>query len=71
MTDKLKPCPFCGNVGPSIYEDIHSYGEIRHFTVECDACSATVWGVPYESEGMAIETAVERWNRREGVRYAD
>lgn len=55
MTEKLKPCPFCGSDEP--YKT-----RLDDFTyvIQCLACGATG---PYE---LNTDEAVEAWNRRAG-----
>lgn len=52
MSDKLKPCPFCG--GMNLY-----YAAGRFYAVECSDCGAKVVGA-FRTE----EEAAEAWNRR-------
>lgn len=66
MTDKLKPCPFCG--GEAIMYTIEAHGHaIATFMpdygggtfIECTECTCAI---AEESE----DTAIEAWNRRAG-----
>nr|DAF29333.1 MAG TPA: restriction alleviation protein [Caudoviricetes sp.] len=52
MSDKLKPCPFCG--GMNLY-----YAAGRFYAVECSDCGAKVVGA-FRTE----EEAAEAWNNR-------
>lgn len=52
MTDKLKPCPFCG--GEAI---IHGYG-FNQYSVGCSEC----WVETNRTAG--VESAVKQWNIR-------
>ena len=54
MTEKLKPCPFCGS--RSVY--VEQIGSGCYFNVCCCNCLANV---PLSG---SRETAVEAWNRR-------
>ena len=62
MTDKLKPCPFCGGEKLIITngEDLDAYG--NNYTVCCDfnqdGCGAS------SGYRQNIEEAIEVWNRR-------
>lgn len=53
MTDKLKPCPFCGSKNIDLFE----HGAIVVF-VQCDDCLATFPHFDSKQE------AIEAWNRR-------
>ena len=53
MTDKLKPCPFCGGEADTIWR--HGY-----WSVLCYKCHA-------ETSGFHEEDAVKAWNRRESM----
>lgn len=55
MTDKLKPCPFCG--GEAVYMDKHTPAERPHPTIECFDCSCSM------SE-ISKDFLIESWNRR-------
>jgi Lar family restriction alleviation protein len=66
MTEKLKPCPFCGS---NAYMRDHRLS----FSIACDACGATVVGIraPEPTEEMPDEywneikkTAIDKWNTR-------
>lgn len=50
MTEKLKPCPFCGSVDVSI---------LMQSLISCRQCEAE--GPPSDTE----EEAIAAWNRRE------
>jgi len=55
MTEKLKPCPFCG-------------GEAKlnlllgNYCVTCTECMGAI----FPARGMTKEEAIEAWNRRAG-----
>lgn len=51
MSEKLKPCPFCGGNNLSVEG-------ITFYWVECIDCNASISG--HETE----EQAIEAWNRR-------
>ena len=57
MSDKLKPCPFCG--GMNLY-----YAAGRFYAVECSDCGAKVVGA-FRTE----EEAAEAWNWRIGPTF--
>ena len=58
MTDKLKPCPFCG--GKAMIETCQCAGEeTPRYRVGCAHCwCETDW------ENFCEEDAAEKWNRR-------
>lgn len=68
MADELKPCPFCGDAEPNVYDALHSDDKVYQYLVECATCSASVYGLPCISDSLAAESAVESWNRRAGER---
>ena len=55
MTDKLKPCPFCGGKAEICTKLDEGY---RYFWVRCVHCCA------YTLHVSTPETAAKRWNRR-------
>lgn len=55
MTEKLEPCPFCGNQ-PIVYA-----GDLQIHMVLCDKCGATVSFQGNEERDKTIT----RWNRRD------
>ena len=57
MTEKLKPCPFCGGEA-EVYEN--EYENITLFMVACKNCGISTAGYDYE------EDAIKDWNRRAG-----
>ncbi|WP_370688894.1 Lar family restriction alleviation protein [Xenorhabdus anantnagensis] len=65
MTDKLKPCPFCGsnnvNVDCLDYKsDYDSWVDCLH----CDARGPSSYG--NENKDISYKNAIELWNKREG-----
>ena len=58
MTDKLKPCPFCGSEDLQIIIEQPFNIFFRCYKVMCFECKAT--SALAETKGMAIEA----WNRR-------
>ena len=66
MTEKLKPCPFCGNPNVEIKDDgvfNHAYYGVKenpnlHFYAFCPRCGARSDVCSDE------ETVAEIWNRR-------
>ena len=66
MTEKLKPCPFCGGEG-KIRFDIGDYrtGEYRGYYVQCgnldvNCLASWISGGCFSTK----EEAIEAWNRR-------
>lgn len=58
MSDKLKPCPFCGEPEPSIEYDEKTYLH-PHWMIMCDCClCSTSWHSQKDS-------AIGIWNTRE------
>ena len=55
MSEKLKPCPFCGST------DVHLRGRIA-FCITCDNCGGKGGGYP------TIAGALKYWNRRAEVK---
>lgn len=64
MADELKPCPYCGDAEPGVYEALHSDDKVYRYLVECATCGASVYGLPCTSDVRAVESAIEAWNRR-------
>lgn len=66
--DHLEPCPFCGDVAPSVrvrvYDDFVS--------VECDRCGARGEMLGDEATPVASrkQSAIKTWNRVSGLVYA-
>lgn len=56
MTDKLKPCPFCGGEAEVIKG--YLYGKVTHYSVTCPQCDFE-YGM-YKSK----QNAEKAWNRR-------
>ena len=57
MSDKLKPCPFCGSEDITIGYCLRG-DKTREAYIECIECGAS--GYPYTKEKKAIDA----WNRR-------
>ena len=63
MSEKLKPCPFCGG-NASLHFDPEgvkdTMGRKWAYTITCNRCAA--------SSGLcfSMEQAVDAWNRRSG-----
>lgn len=69
MTDKLKPCPFCGSDYVAMSKGAHwvapkYFGRIR--VVGCGSCGVfgSVFNTLAMSEERAEQMAIESWNRR-------
>ncbi len=60
MTEELKRCPFCGDIGGAVCEHINGCGEdYKHiYSVKCYSCSS---GTPFYFDA---DDAIEAWNRR-------
>lgn len=59
MSDKLQPCPFCGDVNPSMQgQTDRTLSYEPSAWVECETCGAQSRGFCRTSEAM------EAWNRR-------
>ena len=56
MTDKLKPCPFCGG-DAVISRDVGAVGPFSE--VECTVCFVLM------SNGENDKEAIEMWNKRQ------
>ena len=54
MTEKLKPCPFCGSVAPLLFAPEH-YGAPRVVMCDCGAQGALSY---------SKKEAIDAWNRR-------
>lgn len=63
MSEKLKPCPFCG--GKPFMVDAEIDGR-THYIFKCAACHSTSGAMQ-----MSRTKAAEAWNRRDGERHAD
>ena len=60
MSEKLKPCPFCGGT------NIHVKDNLTWSYICCYDCLASFW----QQEACDVEDNIEAWNRRaesEGV----
>lgn len=59
MTDKLKPCPFCG--GDAEYSTItdEKWGNVNHFVTCSNHCIEGLY-----TRGDTKEEAIEQWNTR-------
>lgn len=64
MKQELKPCPFCGNTNPLVYEEPID-DKFSEWIVECDnhycPCNPVAHDT-YQSE----EEAIQAWNKRAG-----
>lgn len=66
MTEKLKPCPFCGGV-PSTADWITSrlYTRDNAFCVYCPSCQLLFgFDADYGGQFATEQEAIETWNRR-------
>ena len=64
MSDKLLPCPFCGNEAelryhPKAFQDPHA----RAWEAGCSCCTARVGNTIYAT-GKTRDEAIAAWNRR-------
>ena len=57
MTEKLKPCPFCG--GEANLKDTSGF-----IVAKCESCGAESGVVKVSAEYCANDKAAESWNRR-------
>lgn len=57
MTEKLKPCPFCGGNKVSISQGLKG-GCVKAHYIECEDCAAS------SEMHFSIDSAVEAWNSR-------
>lgn len=64
MSQKLKPCPFCGGTKVTVASAKHELGRLLFFCM-CMGC-----GSKGPSELTEIDAASE-WNRRAGVKDDD
>ena len=55
MSDKLKPCPFCGSKSMLI---LKTYGKLESYMVVCTQCGARTSGMGNQ------KGAINNWNRR-------
>ena len=62
MSEKLKPCPFCGSNGQVRYDYGVLRGEYSGYYVQCSNSYCTAYSLfaPFSTE----QEAVEAWNRR-------
>lgn len=65
MSNKLKPCPFCG--GEVDFEYKENYSAYTFWRIVCDKCGCGTWcddnGFGYEDD-LGKQKAIEDWNRR-------
>ena len=66
MTEKMKPCPFCGSEDISIETESDVMGKIAR--AHCEICGATASGIGVmsrpDSDADLHPTAIAAWNRR-------
>ena len=59
MSDRLKPCPFCGGEAHAITQFTGSFDElVAHHSISCNGCGVVAFFEDTEAE------AVEAWNTR-------
>jgi hypothetical protein len=58
MTEKLKPCPFCGE--KATIEDCSYYDEKKSWSAMCGNPSCFAYTETHKTKSLAIE----RWNKR-------
>ena len=56
MSERLRPCPFCGEV-----MKLQSFGSTEDVYVQCQTCSTT------GPNGVDLECAVLQWNKRDAI----
>lgn len=69
---KLKPCPFCGEVVElekrPLWRGSHGYHGCYEFVIQCQNCGCRINldknDTVYRSEDAARDNAIEAWNRR-------
>lgn len=60
ITDKIKPCPFCGGTDIEYYEtDFGRADEPYSYIIRCNGCNANVY-----AESGEYEDAITLWNKR-------
>ena len=60
ITDKVKPCPFCGGNDIDYYEtDFGRADEPFYYIVKCKDCNAHIF-----AESGELEDAITLWNKR-------
>ena len=72
MSEKLKPCPFCGSEviveKTPLWHGSHGYHGCYEFKIECHECGCRIDlrenNTIYNDEKTARENAIEAWNRR-------
>lgn len=69
MHEKLKPCPFCGGKGKIKREMVNDYWfddlvTIQFLFVKCTKCDAISKKIKISEKYIAVEKAIEAWNRR-------
>ena len=58
MSEKLKPCPFCGNEYVFMHTSLYGYIKEQHYYVGCGRCKCI------GGHAVAEEAATALWNRR-------
>lgn len=56
MTEKIKPCPFCGSNKVYVHSDCRSV-----MYIQCSACRANVYIYPPDEDKTQL---FQKWNRR-------
>ncbi|KOP31745.1 hypothetical protein AFK69_19250 [Xenorhabdus sp. GDc328] len=66
MTDKLKPCPFCGGENLGVDHEYDESHEPYDSWVTCFGCDST-GSISYYNKNKddAVNNAIELWNKRE------
>ena len=69
MSDKLKPCPFCGSSAKVVTRDVEPqcdtwYGKKMECFVLCDECGCCLFDREFHEGFWSDEKAVEAWNKR-------
>ena len=64
MTEKLKPCPFCGGKAVIVTDNHECTSEIYVQCNECFCRTDTYANIGNRADEECIKYAVEDWNRR-------
>lgn len=63
LNDRLKRCPFCGNL--AVVEALDIYADHDHWVVKCTGCRATLEHDCHKGPGVVFsKSGLEMWNER-------